>query len=97
METVDIFNYPIPRTGSTLGGNTTLRAVLANIDRVWEHQNLDIAALATRLAALTEAVRVLTEESTVDLADVVSAAESGVRNALLTGVVHVNVTVSGGS
>lgn len=50
VSAADVMNYPVPRSGSKLGGLTSLRAVVANIDRVWE---MEAAREAAILAAVT--------------------------------------------
>lgn len=47
----DVFNYRIKRQGSALGGETTLGAVVANIDRAWEMQNARDQAILAAIAA----------------------------------------------
>jgi hypothetical protein len=47
----DVFNYRINRQGSSLGGVTTLGAVVANIDRAWEMQAARDQAILAAIAA----------------------------------------------
>ena len=47
----EVFNYRIRRQGSTLGGETTLGAVVANIDRAWEMQAARDQAILAAIAA----------------------------------------------
>lgn len=47
----DVFNYRIKRQGSALGGDTTLGAVVANIDRAWEMQTARDQAILAAIAA----------------------------------------------
>lgn len=47
----DVFNYRIKRQGSSLGGATTLGAVVANIDRAWEMQAARDQAILAAVAA----------------------------------------------
>jgi len=47
----DVFNYRIQRQGSALGGETTLGAVVANIDRAWEMQTARDQAILAAIAA----------------------------------------------
>lgn len=48
---IDVFNYRIQRQGSSLGGETTLGAVVANIDRAWEMQAARDEAILAAIAA----------------------------------------------
>ena len=47
----DVFNYRIRRQGSSLGGETTLGAVVANMDRAWEMQTARDQAILAAIAA----------------------------------------------
>lgn len=47
----DVFTYRIKRQGSSLGGDTTLGAVVANMDRAWEMQNARDQAILAAIAA----------------------------------------------
>lgn len=53
MTPEDLLNYRIPRYGSSLGGETTLKAVLANWDRALEREAARDAALTTMVTALS--------------------------------------------
>jgi GH25 family lysozyme M1 (1,4-beta-N-acetylmuramidase) len=54
MPTVaEIYNAPIPRVGSVLGGNTTLKSLLANADKIIEQGRARDAALLGAIKALS--------------------------------------------
>ena len=50
----DLFRHRIPRQGSRLGGETTLGAVIANIDRAWEMQAARDTAILAAVTALSQ-------------------------------------------
>lgn len=54
MTPEQLLNYPIPRAGSVLAGNTTLRAVIANWDQVIEADRRRDGVLAAAVAALSK-------------------------------------------
>lgn len=54
MTPEELLNYPIPRVGSALGGNTSLRAVLANFDRSLELEAARDKALGVAVSALAQ-------------------------------------------
>jgi hypothetical protein len=54
MTPEDLLNFPVPRTGSVLGGNITLKAMLANWDQAIEREATRDKALAAAVAALSD-------------------------------------------
>lgn len=49
----ELLNFPIEREGSELGGKTTMRAVAANTDALFENTNRKIDALVTKVDKIT--------------------------------------------
>lgn len=95
VSAAEVINYKIKRAGSKLGGETTLGAVVANIDRVWEMQNAAIATVTGKVDGLAEALRQIGAGQDLDLDAVTAAAEAGTRRALAEGTVRVDIDVTG--
>jgi hypothetical protein len=51
MAASDVINYRVKRQGSALGGETTLGAVIANMDRAWEMQTARDHAILAAIGA----------------------------------------------